>query len=38
LHQKELIQANVLGVELIGWNAEVLSEYGDGVQVKSNGS
>jgi hypothetical protein len=32
-----LIEANVLGTELIGRFAEVLGEHGDGVQVKSNG-
>jgi hypothetical protein len=32
-----LIPADVFGVELIGWFAEVLSEHGNGVQVKSNG-
>jgi hypothetical protein len=37
LGQKQLIEANVLGAELIGWLTEVLSERGNGVQVKSNG-
>jgi pimeloyl-ACP methyl ester carboxylesterase len=37
LDQKQLIPADVFGVELIGWFAEVLSEHGNGVQVKSNG-
>jgi len=37
VHQEQLIEANVVGIELIGWNAEVLSEHGDGVKVKSNG-
>ena len=37
LGEEQLIEANMLSAELIGWFAEVLSERGDGVQVKSNG-
>jgi len=37
LDQKQLIPADVFGVELIGRFAEVPSEHRDGVQVKPNG-
>jgi hypothetical protein len=35
--QEQLIAANMLGIELIGWFGEVPSELGDDMQVNTDG-